>query len=168
MKKSLLILAMVVAAVFAEGNKGSAGDVVVTSGDNLLSVGFDVNNFSDFTPGVQVAWDHGVSFASSFTFGAQTGIYFWDGFVSMTPAFRAGWHPFAMPALSGKVKVAPVLDPYITMSLGTDLWFGHGSGDVFNGIYWDAALGINWMFADKVGLWGEIGRGFILGVTFKL
>ncbi len=161
MKK--VILAIVAALAIT-----SASENVVTSGDNLLSVGFHIDGMfdGDIIPGVAVAWDHGVSFAQSFTFGAQTSIGIYEGGMWLTPAFRAGYHPFAMPALDGKVAIAPVFDPYLMMGIGSSIWLGDGN----NGFDLDfrAALGCHWMFSEKVGLWGEFGNYFVLGATFKL
>ena len=152
----------------SSGSSAGAGGVVITSGDNLISVGFDVSQFNDFTPGVSGVWDHGVSFAQSFTFGAKVHVEFNDG-LYLSPAFRAGWHPFAMPALAGKVRIAPVFDPYVAIAVGPRMYFGD-NGDLFSngGFYFDGTAGVNWMFAERLGLWGEIGRGFVVGITFKL
>jgi hypothetical protein len=162
MKKVIFAIVTAMTFTFAQGN-------VVTSGDNLISVGFNLDNLLDgeITPGAVVAWDHGVSFAKSFTFGAQAGVGFNSNGVSISPSFRAGYHPFAMPVLQGKVRIAPVFDPYVTMGLGTSLWIGDGT-DLFNGIYYRGAIGCHWMFAEKIGLWGEIGTDFVAGITFKL
>ena len=160
MKKNILAVLTAVALTFAQGN-------IVTSGDNLLSVGLDVDDFSDITPGIVVSWDHGVSFAKSFTFGAQIFTSFYSEGVTISPSFRSGFHPFAMPTLQGKVKISSVFDPYVTMGLGTSIWLGEGGFDM-NIIDLRSAVGCNWMFSEKVGLWGEIGNYFVIGATFKL
>ena len=178
MKHSLIMLAMIATALFAQDDnessssssmKGSAGDVVITSGDDLISVGFDVDNWNDFAPGVSAVWDHGVGFASSFTLGAKLHVEFNNNGMYLSPAFRGAYHPFAMPVLAGKVKIAPVFDPYISAAVGPRMYFGD-NGDIFsNGaVYFDWAAGVNWMFAENIGLWGELGRGFTVGITFKL
>ena len=164
MKKLIFALLVTLSVGFAQDNTGGN---VVTSGDNLLSVGFNLDDFSGFTPGIVVAWDHGVSFAKSFTFGAQAFTSFYSSGVSLSPSFRAGYHPFAMPVLQGKVRIAPVFDPYVTMGLGLDMWIGDGGFDM-SGPDFRGALGCYWMFSDKVGLWGEIGNYFVAGVTFDL
>ncbi len=161
MKK--LVLAIVASLTFAFGS----GDNVITSGDNLLSVGFNISDFDDAVPGIVVAWDHGVSFAESFTFGADIYAAFYSSGVTLGPSFRAGYHPFAMPVLEGKVKISRVFNPYVTMGIGTWIWLGDEFDMGFDRI--NGGIGCHWIFAERVGLWGEIGSNyFVLGVGFSL
>ncbi len=164
MKKVILAVLVAIAIYVAP----AASNNVVTSGDNLISVGLNIDNmfYEDISPGISVAWDHGVSFAESFTFGAQADLNFYDGGAWFSPSFRAGFHPFAMPALQGKVKIAPKFDPYVTIGTGTSMSFGDGDFNV--DFFWRSAAGCYWMFNPKIGLWGEIGTDFIAGITFKL
>ena len=122
MKNVILAVLVSMALCVAEKAPAASGNVV-TSGDNLISVGLNLDNMfdGDLTPGVSVAWDHGVSFAKSFTFGAQASVAFYSNGVELSPAFRGGYHPFAMPVLQGKVKIAPKFDPYVTSTVGTSL-----------------------------------------------
>lgn len=163
MKKVILILIAV--AMVTLGQEGRSGNVI-TSGDDLLSVGFNLDDWSDIMPGVSVAWDHGVGFAESFTFGAQVFTNFHSDGVYLNPLFRAGYHPFAMPSLQGKVNIAPVFDPYVVVAVGPSIWLG--DGDTFDSVKFTSAVGCNWMFKPNFGLWGEIGNYFVAGITFKL
>lgn len=165
MKKLLTLLTLLSVVSFSFAQESSGGNVI-TSGDNLISVGANLDDWSNIIPGVSVAWDHGVGFAKSFTFGAQANANF-DGGLYLQPLFRAGYHPFAMPVLQGKIRIAPVFDPYVVVAVGPSLWFGDG-GDVFDGVKVKSAVGCHWMFSKALGLWGEVGSHFTAGVTFKL
>jgi len=93
-----------------------------------------------------------------------------------SPAFRAMFHPFGIPALKGKVNVAKVLDPYAGIKFGfsvinydkDDPWRQNEySRDVDFPVFAPVA-GLRWYFKNKVSLWTEFAMyDFSLGFSFK-
>ena len=104
------------------------------------------------------------------------------GMWGVASAFRAGFHPFGMPVLRGKVKVANQLDPYVGFRVGADVAVLDTKGELDNNTSnYDASntdvdfiftptIGVRWYpNGSKVGLWGEIDlTNFLIAVTFNL
>ena len=157
----------------------SSGGLAFNSGDNAIGVGI---NFNYGYIGGSVAWDYSMKASPMFSLGAEFSATFSSYYSSYTyynlsPQFRFGFHPFAIPSLAGKVAAANVLDPYAVLHIGPTI-YGSSYEYTFGGITynsngvgfydWGIALGVRWMMKPSFGLWGEVDwNRFIVGVAFK-
>lgn len=167
MKRVLLAILLVSTMVFSQ-------ELVFKQGTNVINAGLNIANWDGV--GVVAAWDHG-AFNNMFSLGADLGFYHssdkWSGgktsYNNLSPNFRFAFHPFGIPALDSKVKVADKLDPYAVVKAGltmqwssikyndnrdndTDFDVSSDFSDFFN-----LNLGIRWYFNGRANLWAELG-----------
>jgi len=95
----------------------------------------------------------------------------------IAPNFRIAFHPFGIPALKGKVKIAKVFDPYGGSKLGLSVITYDKNDPLHQGDYrtepdfpvftWFFA-GVRWYFKEKAALWSEFSPYDIsIGFSFK-
>jgi len=187
MNKKITRQALVVLAL---ATYSSAAGLCFKEGDNHIGAGLNLA-FGRGT-GLAVAYDRG-AINNMFSFGGELNVSFdsydnsmygtkydWH-YTYFSPQFRFAFHPFGLPGLKGDVAVSDKIDPYVLAHTGPRFGFwsseyndltntnqtiqtdGHDNDFAFG-----IAAGIRWMFADNIGLWGEVDWDrFIVGANFK-
>lgn len=163
----LLVLFFSIPAQNDEAGNSTGGDLAFGQGDNVIAVGLNLDYNSTFAPGVGVLWDHG-TFNNMFSMGARVDFSFFGRGMALLPSFRFGFHPFGIPALSGKVKVANVLDPYVVAYAGPRIYTGKWNGRNNTSFGGGLDVGIRWMIKPGFGLIAEGDwNNTLIGVAFR-
>jgi hypothetical protein len=168
MKKVLLALLLVSTMAFSEGLMFKQGINVINAGLNL-----NFNTFDGVRPGILLVYDRG-AINNMFSLGGELGFYtdknkgvdkgvpYKENYAYVSPLFRFGFHPFGIPALDGKVKAAPIIDPYLVAAGGlTFTFWDHedlGSEPVDKAktnLAWAIKPGIRWFFNSRINFWVE-------------
>lgn len=181
MKKIVIGLLVITAMVMGQEAAGS-GSLAFGKSSKHLGVGINLYtgwNTWNAALGISTAFDVGaindmISFGGDFTFYTDSWNTFGNNWRNNGIAifFRAGFHPFGIPALAGKIKVADKMDPYVLLKPGVDIVFYDDNFTTVNdadaNFRFLAAMGIRYYFTDNFGVWSEFDwDNLIGGVTFK-
>ena len=174
MKKVLLALLIASTVAFSDD------DLAFRRGTSTINAGFNTY-FGTYSgnarPGVLIAFDQG-AFDNMFSMGGEFGLYtdrktlnlgsvqIDSSYTHISPLFRFGFHPFGIPPLAGKVKVAKVLDPYVVGGAGFTVTvkkyeYRYMNGTIYNDkenigdFAWTVKSGVRWFFNERANLWGE-------------
>lgn len=184
--KVVAVLLMLCSLLFAKKLTATGGsDLAFKQGDHTVGVGMNIP-YGGF--GLGVVWDMGAindmfSLGAELTFSVDKQDFLLSHeqkWVRIAPQARFGFHPFAIPALEGKIDVASKLDPYAVFHAGVDIWNYSHDYDVVDGstvkpnddsgadFKWGIAVGARYFFTEKFAAWGEVDWDrMLLGATLK-
>ena len=201
MKKMILIALLLTSFIFAQDDttKTTSSSSATTAsgalafGKGTKALGIGINMYTghwtwNAALGITASFDVGaindmISFGGDFTFWTDTWDYYY-GYTGdarnngMAFMFRGGFHPFGIPALQGKIKIANKMDPYVVIKMGADIVFwddnyyttvpGYSYDNTDGAFRFLASMGIRYYFTESFGVWAELDwDNFIGGVSFK-